>query len=395
MTELSLANTRAAGRDDADARNRARPFQRCTYCVMDTTDPEIRFDEAGRCNHCRSYEQRAAEQLLTGADRERALERIVGEIRRAGRGKEYDCIIGVSGGVDSTYTAYVLAKLGLRPLAVHLDNGWNSEQAVRNIERALAALKIDLFTEVLDWREFRDLQIAFLRASTPDGEIPTDHAIAALLYREAARRGVRYIVDGRNLTTEGILAPSWSQGHGDWKYIRGVQSRFGTRRLRTFPHFGILELAYYTMVRRLKTVSVLNYVPYVKADVMRVIEQELGWEYYGGKHYESVYTRFFQGYILPQKFGIDKRKAHLSTLICSGQITREQALAELTAPVYPPGLLDQDRRFVVKKLELSEEEFAAIMALPPRSFWDYPSYRKHPVFRSRRLLTLYRRLKSR
>jgi N-acetyl sugar amidotransferase len=370
------------------------PYRQCARCVMDTTDPEIQFDESGVCNHCRSYHARAAHELLPASEREGALAAIVEQIHRAGRGKDYDCVVGVSGGVDSTYTAYQASRLGLRPLAVHLDNGWNSEQAVRNIERALAKLRIDLYTHVLDWEEFRDLQVSFLRASTPDGEIPTDHAIAALLYRLAGRNGVRYIMDGRNFTTEGILPPSWSQGHGDWKYIRSIQARFGTRRLRHFPHFGIGELAYYTLARRLKTVSVLNYVPYVKADVMRIIGQELGWEYYGGKHYESVYTRFFQGYVLPVKFGIDKRKAHLSTLICSGQITREQAIQDLGAPIYPAGLLEQDKRFVLKKLELSEAEFAEIMAREPRSFWDYPSYRRHFVFRSQRLLALYRHLKS-
>ncbi|HEY8176680.1 MAG TPA: N-acetyl sugar amidotransferase [Gemmatimonadaceae bacterium] len=372
----------------------ARAYRQCVRCVMDTTDAEIQFDAAGICNHCRAYDARAEHELVSEPRRADALAAIVDRIRKVGRGRDYDCIVGVSGGVDSTYTTYVASKLGLRPLAVHLDNGWNSEQAVRNIERSLAALQIDLYTHVLDWEEFRDLQVAFLRASTPDGEIPTDHAIAALLYRSAVHHGVRYIIDGRNLATEGILPPSWSRGHGDWKYIRSVQARFGSRRLRNFPHFGIGELAYYTLVRRLKTVSPLNYVPYVKADVMQLIRKELGWEYYGGKHYESVYTRFFQGYVLPVKFGIDKRKAHLSTLICSGQLTRERALEELAAPIYPAGLLEQDKRFVLKKLELSETAFAAIMAAAPRTFWDYPSYRRHPVFRSRRILTFYRRLKS-
>jgi N-acetyl sugar amidotransferase len=384
--------------DHAQPRLRAapdtQPYRQCVRCVMDTTDAEIGFDAAGVCNHCHAYDARARHELVPEARRADALAAIVDRIRKAGRGGDYDCIVGVSGGVDSTYTTYVASKLGLRPLAVHLDNGWNSEQAVRNIERTLAALKIDLYTHVLDWEEFRDLQVAFLRASTPDGEIPTDHAIAALLYRTAVRQGVRYIIDGRNLATEGILPPSWSRGHGDWKYIRSVHARFGTRRLRRFPHFGIGELAYYTLVRRLKTVSPLNYVSYVKADVMHLIRTELGWEYYGGKHYESVYTRFFQGYILPEKFGIDKRKAHLSTLICSGQITRARALEELTAPVYPAGLLEQDKRFALKKLELSESDFAVIMAAPPRTFWDYPSYRRHPIFRSHGVLTFYRRLKG-
>jgi hypothetical protein len=253
---------------------------------------------------------------------------------------------------------------------------------------------LDLHTHVLDWDEFRDLQVSFLRASTPDGEIPTDHAIIALLYREASRRGIRYIVDGRNLATEGILPPAWSRGHGDWKYIRSVQARFGTRRLRHFPHYGLTELAFYSVMKRLRTVSILNYVPYVKADAMATISRELGWEYYGGKHYESVYTRFYQGYVLPEKFGIDKRKAHLSTLVCSGQLTREQALQELKKAIYPAGLLDQDRRFVLKKLELSEIEFEKIMAAPVKTFWDYPSYRGNPIFRSSRVLGLYRRLKG-
>ena len=361
---------------------------------MDTTDREIEFDAAGLCNHCRAYFARAGHELIPESRRESALAALADRIRNAGRRRDYDCVVGVSGGVDSTYATYLASKLGLRPLAVHLDNGWNSEQAVRNIERTLAALKIDLLTHVLDWNEFRDLQLAFLRASTPDGEIPTDHAIAALLYRAAVRHGVRYIIDGRNLATEGILPPSWSRGHGDWKYIRSVHKRFGTRRLRSYPHFGLFALGSYTLVRRLKTVSPLNYVSYVKSDVMQLIRKELGWEYYGGKHYESVYTRFFQGYILPEKFGIDKRRAHLSTLVCSGQLSRDQALDELKAPSYPKALLDQDRRFVLKKLELTEEEFAAIMAAPALTFWDYPSYRRHSVFRSERLLRFYRGLKK-
>jgi N-acetyl sugar amidotransferase len=371
-----------------------QPYRQCVRCIMDTTDVEIEFDSAGVCNHCRTYFTRADRELVAESQRGDALAAIGDTIRKAGRGRAYDCIIGVSGGVDSTYATYVACKMGLRPLAVHLDNGWNSEQAVRNIERTLAALKIDLYTHVLDWDEFRDLQVAFLRASTPDGEIPTDHAIAGLLYGMAVREGVRYIIDGRNLATEGILPPSWSRGHSDWKYIRSVHARFGTRRLRTFPHVGIRELAYYTLLRRLKTVSPLNYVSYVRTDVMDLIRKELGWEYYGGKHYESVYTRFFQGYILPVKFGIDKRRAHLSTLVCSGQMSREQALEELTMPAYPAGLLDQDKRFVLKKLELSDEDFAAIMAAPVKSFWDYPSYRRHSLFRSPRLLGFYRELKK-
>lgn len=361
---------------------------------MDTSDQEIQFDKSGVCSHCRLYSDFEIAHRRSDEQRAQELAKIVEQVKSDGKGHEYDCIVGVSGGVDSTYTAYLVKQLGLRPLAIHLDNGWNSEQAVRNIERTLQALNIDLHTHVLDWDEFRDLQIAFLRGSTPDGEIPTDHAIAALLYSEAARNGVKYIINGRNIVTEAVAPRAWAQGHGDWKYIRSVHSRFGTRKLRTYPHYGIGALGYYILVKRLKVVSILDYVSYVKTDVMTLIREKLGWEYYGGKHYESIYTRFFQGYILPTKFNIDKRKAHLSTLVCSGQLTRDQALAELQAPIYPEGLLEQDRRFVLKKLELSEAEFQKIMTLPTKSFWDYPSYKRSPIFRSKKILDFYRRLKG-
>ncbi len=372
----------------------ASGWRQCVRCIMDTTDPEIHFDDAGVCSHCHLYEEFERRHYRSDEQRAQELAGIVARIKEEGRGREYDCVVGVSGGVDSTYTAYLVKQLGLRPLALHLDNGWNSEQAVRNIERTLQALKIDLHTHVLDWDEFRDLQISFLRGSTPDGEIPTDHAIAALLYSEAARNGIRYIINGRNIVTEAVAPRAWAQGHGDWKYIRSVHAKFGTRKLRTYPHYGIAALGYYILVKRLSVVSILDYVTYVKADVMTLIREKLGWEYYGGKHYESIYTRFFQGYILPTKFNIDKRKAHLSTLVCSGQLTREQALKELAAPIYPDGLFDQDRRFVLKKLELSEAEFQKIMALPPKSFWDYPSYKRSPIFRSKKVLDFYRRLKG-
>jgi hypothetical protein len=263
--------------------------------------------------------------------------------------------------------------MGLRPLAIHLDNGWDSELAVSNIEKVLKRLGIDLFTHVLDWEEFRDLQIAFLRASTPDGEIPTDHAIFALLWTQAASRGIKYIISGMNFATEAASVPDWSYGHSDWRYIRAVHKRFGTAKLRTYPHFSLFELAWFNAVRGIRTVSLLNYLDYQKSEAMRVLEGELGWVYYGGKHYESVYTRFWQGYVLPRKFGIDKRFAHFSDLINAGQMTREEALREIKGDPYPRALAEQDRRYVIKKLALNETEFERLMALPARSFRDYPN----------------------
>lgn len=347
-------------------------YRICARCVMDTTDPEIAFDESGVCNHCHTYDRLVREHIVEGEAGRRRLEKLIADIKRAGRGKPYDCIIGVSGGVDSTYVAYLVKKLGLRPLAIHLDNGWDSELAVKNIEETLKRLSIDLYTEVLDWEEFRDLQAAFLKASTPDSEIPTDHAINAILGSMAEKIGVKYIIIGTNVRTESHLPRAWSQGHFDWKYIRELHKRFGTRPLKTFPHFSFFT--YYRRMFTQKRIEILNYIGYSKKEALEVLQEELGWRYYGGKHYESIYTRFYQGYILPVKFGFDKRRAHLSSLICSGEITREQALEELKIPTYSPSMQEEDREYVVKKLGFTEEEFTAIMNAPKKSYWDYPSY---------------------
>jgi hypothetical protein len=235
---------------------------------------------------------------------------------------------------------------------VHVDNGWNSALAVQNIERVLNGLSIDLITEVLDWEEFRDIQLAFLRASTPDSEIPTDHAIQAVLMRVAKAHGLRFIISGSNVRSEAILPLAWSQGIRDWKYIRSVHQQFGNRRLESFPHFTVVDFVRSRYIWRQRWSPLLNYIPYSKTEALKVLQDELGWVYYGGKHYESVYTRFFQAYILTHKFGADKRRAHVSTLICSGEITREAALAILQEPNCDPKLLRQDREFVIKKLGL-------------------------------------------
>lgn len=361
-------------------------YRICDRCIMDTSDPGIQFDAAGICNRCREYEKVAFVHLLPPNTREQKLAELASRIRCEGRGKEHDCVIGVSGGVDSTYVAYVTKQLGLRPLAVHLDNGWNSEVAVSNIQHCLKTLNIDLYTHVMDWDEFRDLQLAFLKASTPDSEIPTDHAILALMMKIARKIGSRYIISGCNIATEGLFAPTWSMGHYDWKYIQSVQRMFGTMPLKKFIHFNLAEFLWARHALRQKQVYILNYLDYRKEDAIEIIQSELGWKPYGGKHSESIYTRFFQAYILPQKFGFDKRRMHLSTLIMSGQITREDALKEIEKPCYDLALLSHDKRYLAKKLAISEAEFDAIMELPLRSFWDYPSYEKQPLVRAMRAL---------
>lgn len=359
-------------------------FRRCTRCVMDTTDPNIVFDEKGECNHCRTYDWKVRVVLGTAEQRADRLKKRVAAIKTAGVGNEYDCVIGVSGGVDSTYVAYLVKQLGLRPLAVHMDNGWNSELAVSNIQKTLETLGIDLYTEVLDWDEFRDLQLSFLKASTPDSEIPTDHAITAVLMEVAKQHGIRYIINGSNIRTEAISASAWSQGIRDWKYIRSVHQRFGSVPLESFPHFTLWDFIREALLPSITSYSILNDIEYSKTEAMRVLEQELGWKYYGGKHYESIYTRFFQAFILPAKFKGDKRKMHLSTLICSGEITREEALAALQVPTAERAMLEEDFVFTVKKLGVTPEAFEQILRLPPKSIKDYPAYENslaHDVLR--------------
>ena len=347
-------------------------YRICTRCVMDTAaDPDITFGAEGLCHHCARYDRLLPVRVQRGEAGRLALEALVTRIKAAGRGREYDCIIGVSGGVDSTYVAHLVVEHGLRPLAVHLDNGWNSELATQNIQQVLDRLGVELHTVVLDWEEFRDLQVAFLNASTSDGEIPTDHAIFATLWREAASRGIRYIISGMNFTTESISVPSWAYGHSDWRYVKDVHRRHGTRPLRSYPHFSLARLVYWNAIARLRTVSILNYIDYRKDDAIALLRDRLGWRSYGGKHHESIYTRWFQGYLLPTKFGIDKRVGHLSDLIKAGQMGREEALVELAKPTYDPALQAEDTLYVRKKLGFSEEAFAALLAAPVRSFRDY------------------------
>lgn len=346
---------------------------RCTQCVMDDSVPDITFDEHGVCNYCRSARERLAREYFGDVGHRDKLDALVAQVKHEGLGRPYDCIIGVSGGVDSSYVAYLVHELGLRALAIHFDNGWNSDLAVRNIEVLLKALDIDLYTHVVDWEEFRDLQLAFLRSSLANSEIPTDHAIIALLYRMAAKYGVRFILHGGNLATESIMPAVWMENALDLRLLRSVHRRFGSRKLRTYPTMGLGRLLYYTFVKRIRYVGLLNYIRYDKEAGMALLENRFGWRRYEAKHFESIFTRWFQGYLLPKKYGIDKRLAHLSSLIVSGQLTREEALARLNAEPYDVQQAEDDVIYVRRKFGLSVEEFAAMMAAPPRTTADYAS----------------------
>jgi N-acetyl sugar amidotransferase len=342
---------------------------------MDTSDPEISFDAEGVCNHCQQYRKRAKTDLFPGAMGRKLLDEIVARIKQDGRGRDYDCIIGLSGGVDSSYVALSVKRLGLRPLAIHLDNGWNSELAVSNIQKIVQKLDIDLHTVVLDWQQFRDLQVAFLRAGVANLEIPTDHVIVSTLFEQASAKGLRYLISGGNVTSEAIMPDAWGYDPKDWRHIKAIYKRFQGRRLKDFPHMTLLHWAHYIFVKRITFFPILNYLDFDKEKAKQELVSEFGWRDYGGKHYESIFTRYFQGYILIRKFGFDKRRAFYSTLVNAGQITREQALIEMTTPAYSKEMMEEDRGFVIKKLGLTEAEFEEIMNAPPRSFADYPNNR--------------------
>lgn len=349
-------------------------YQICIRCVMDTTVPDITFDDSGVCNYCRSAEERLKNELYVSDDNARTtIDEIVDKIKSDGKRKPYDCIIGVSGGVDSSYTAYLVKKYGLRPLAVHFDNGWNSELAVKNIELLLNKLGIDLYTHVVDWEEFRDLQLSFLKASVANSEIPTDHAIVSLMYGMAAKYGVKYIISGGNLATESIMPDSWMHDAKDLRFLKSIHRQFGTRKLKTTPLMGYSKLAWYILAKNIKYVGILNYINYDKQSAMKTLESELGWRKYEGKHFESIYTKFFQSYLLPEKFKMDKRKPHLSSLIVSGQMTRDDALSELNDAPYNAATIKQEIEYVRQKFGLTESEFNDIMNSPVKSSDDYPN----------------------
>ena len=344
----------------------------CTKTVMDTTDPDIVFDGDGVSNWWHDYQKILAKQP-NDAERARQLERSLAMIKAAGKGKPFDCILGLSGGVDSSYMAYLAKAWGLSPLIVHFDNGWNDEQAVHNIELVVKKLGFRLHTFVMDWPEFRDLQRAYFKASVLDLEVPTDHMIFGALHKVALEHGIKYVLSGNNIATEWLLPPAWYHSKFDLENIKGIHRRYGERPMKNLPKLGVWQQVYYQRVNRIHDIKILDLVPYRKNDAMKLLVDEFGWKYYGGKHYESVFTRFYQGWILPVKYGIDKRKAHLSNLICNGEITRDEALDELAKPTYEPERQRADKKYVAKKLGWSESEFEAILALPPRRHEEFGS----------------------
>lgn len=344
---------------------------------MDSSDPDLRLDASGVCRYCRTAARILPKVQPSPEESERKLAALAARIQQAGEGREYDSVIGLSGGVDSSYTAHLAHGLGLRPLTVHFDNGWDSELAVGNIERIVQACDFDLFTYVIDWGEFRDLQRAFLKASVIDIELLTDHAIFAATLNIAREHGIRFVLSGSNVATEHGLPPTWIWNKQDWTNIRAIHAAYGSVPLKSFPHLSSARwLLIQLLGRHLEVLAPLDLVRYRRDEAAETLTRQYGWREYGGKHHESVFTKFYQGYILPTKFGVDKRRVHLSDRIRNGELTRDQAMAVIETPPYDPVELARERAYVIKKLGFSEEEFAAIMASPPRWHGDFPSDRR-------------------
>jgi len=350
-------------------------MKECSRCVINSIDDkDLIIDDKGICNYCNYYE-REVNNLGSLKHRTLLLNNKIEEVKSRGRNKKYDCIVGLSGGLDSSFMVYWLCENGLRPLVVHLDNGWNSSLAVQNIENICQKLDLDLHTHVIDWNEFRELQIAYLKASVVDIEVLTDHAIKAIIYQMAQKYKIKYSFSGFNFATEAIMIKDWTYKKGDFSNIKDIAKTYGSiTKFKTYPHLKFWKNLYYTLFLKLEVIHLLNYIDYNKRKSKSIIEEKLDWVDYEGKHYESIFTKFYQAYILNEKFNIDKRKVHLSNLICSQQITKKEALLELKKPLYSsPTVLQNEIDFVLKKLSIEKKEFRSIMKAEIKSHLDFKS----------------------
>ncbi|MEJ6002165.1 N-acetyl sugar amidotransferase [Paucibacter soli] len=356
-----------------------RPYQICSHCVMDTSDPNIRFDERGWCDFCCNFEATIRPNWDTGAKGQAELLQLADRIRAAGQGRDFDCIIGLSGGLDSSYAAYVAKeKMGLRPLLFHVDAGWNTDQAVGNIEKLVDGLGLELFTEVVNWEEMKDLQVAFLRAGIPDQDLPQDASFFSSLYKFARQHGVKHVITGSNFSTECCREPEeWGGYLGIDKLLFGdIHRRFGQRPLESFPLTDILVYKlYYQKILGMTVHHPLNLVPFVKKEAEDELERRFGWQRFQHKHHESRFTRFYEDYWLPRKFGFHKRRAHFSSLIMTGQMTREAALERLTRPEMDEHFLRQEFEYVAHKLDLSVAELHHIFEGENKTYRDYRNKR--------------------
>lgn len=350
-----------------------REYQVCTNCVMDTTDSKIVFDKKGVCDYCNSFYNDILPNWQPNKNNESELEKIASQIREDGKGKDYDCILGLSGGTDSSYLAYIAKeKMGLRPLIYTVDTGWNLNVAVENIERLVKALDLDLYTEVVNWEEMRDLQLAFFKAQVAYQDLPQDHVIFAGLYNYAVKNKIKYVLTGSNNATECVRPPIEWVHLNDLTLIKDIHKKFGKAHLKTIPMCGMFKYRLnYAYIKGMKRVAPLDIIHYDKDEAEKELKEKFGWEKYENKHYENIFTRFYEGYYLPKKFGYDKRKCYLSNLILTGQMTREEAIEKLAETPYSEAIMQDDMEYIAKKIGITKTEFESIINGNNKSYLDY------------------------
>ena len=353
----------------------------CKRCVMDTTDPEIVFDKNGICNHCLEFDSITSKSWFPNKEGERMLSEILSKVKNEGTNKEYDCIIGLSGGVDSSYLAIVLKKYNLRPLVVHIDAGWNTEIAVSNIEKIVKYCDYDLYTHVMDWEEIKDLQVAYLKAGVANQDVVQDHAFFATLYHFAVKNKISYIISGGNIATESVFPQAWHHSAMDAINLKSIHKKYGTIPLKKYKTISFFKYYfYYPFVKGMKTIRPLNYLPYNRREAIEALKKEVDYKEYGKKHSESRFTKFFQNYYLPKKFGYDKRKPHLSSQILSGERSRNEAIMELKTPMYRENKLRESLEYIGKKLEFKYEELNQIINSDGNHYTMFSNWDKYHGF---------------
>lgn len=349
-------------------------YQICTNCVMDTSDTRISFDENGVCDHCNDFINNVNPNWNVGVESKQELAKIIDKIKLEGEGKDFDCILGLSGGVDSSYMLHLAVKeFGLRPLVFHVDGGWNSELAVHNIQMMVDKLGLDLYTEVINWEEMKDFQLAFFKSGVPHIDIPQDHAFVATLYNFAYKYNIKYILNGGNISTECVRNPMEFLYYGtDMAQIHDIQEKFGLIKMETYPFSSVLRHKFFLRyIKGVKVVKALNYMPYIKSEALRLLEKEYGWKPYPQKHFESRFTKFYEGYWLPERFGFDTRRVQFSSLILTGQMQREEALEMLQKPAYNSETIEEDFNYIATKLGITKSELETYLNSPKKFYWDY------------------------
>ncbi len=349
-------------------------YQICNNCVMDTSDSKIKFDSKGICDHCNDFEKSVKPMWFPNKVGKAKLEKIVAKIKKDGKNRDFDCLLGMSGGVDSSYMLHLaVEEFGLRPLVFHVDGGWNSELAVNNIEVMIDKLNLDLFTEVINWEEMKDFQIAFFKSGLPGIDIPQDHAFVATLYNYAYKYNIKYILNGGNISTECVRNPLEFFYYGtDMRQIKDIRNKFGKSKMKTYPFSSVLRHKFFLKyIKRISVIKPLDLMPYVKKDALNLLQKTYNWKPYPQKHFESRFTKFFESYWLPERFGFDTRRVQFSSLILTNQMKRSEAIEKLKKPAYNPATIDEEFQYIANKLEISKEELLSYFHLPKKFYWDY------------------------